>query len=101
MVLKAKDNYGFMPVATSREYGISPVAGKENLKVWPKGEGTFCIAKGESQIKYDNKNSGNCHSESPALFQSQIPPEIHTRNHIPHAQSPKHYGSQFSFEMWS
>jgi len=47
MILKAKDTYGYMPVPTSREYGISPVDGKENLKVWPKGEGTFCIAKGE------------------------------------------------------
>ncbi len=47
MVLKCKGNYGFMPVSKSRKYGISPVAGKENLKVWPKGESTFCLVKGE------------------------------------------------------
>ncbi len=47
MVLKCKGDYGYMPVSTSREYGISPVDGKENLKVWPKGENTFRLVKGE------------------------------------------------------
>lgn len=47
MVCKAKDTYGYMPKPTSDEYGISPVDGKENLKVWPKGEGTFRLVKGE------------------------------------------------------
>jgi len=47
MVLKAKGNYGFMPPSKSKKYGISPVDGKENLKVWPKGENTFCLVKGE------------------------------------------------------
>ncbi len=47
MVLKCKGDYGFMPVPKSRKYGISPVAGKDNLKVWPKGEKTFCLVKDE------------------------------------------------------
>ena len=48
MICKAKDNYGFMPSGNAREYGISPVDGRENEKVWPKGEAGFKIVKGES-----------------------------------------------------
>ncbi len=48
MILKAKGDYGVMPKQNSAEYGISPVDGKENEKVWPKYErGNFLIVKGE------------------------------------------------------
>ena len=48
MVLKAKESVGVMPRSVIVDYGISPVAGKENEKVWPKFEGdNFCIVKGE------------------------------------------------------
>ena len=52
MICKANGNYGFMPQGVSADYGISPVDGKENKKVWPPGENWFCIAKGE---KYNVK----------------------------------------------
>ncbi len=48
MVLKCKGDYGSMPQSKSRKYGISPVDGKENLKVWPKGSKSFRLVKGES-----------------------------------------------------
>ncbi len=48
MVLKCKGNYGSMPTSKSRKYGISPVDGRENLKVWPKGSKIFRLVKGES-----------------------------------------------------
>ena len=55
MVLKANGSYGVMPDGVLREYGISPVDGKENEKVWPKYEKSrFCIVKGE---KYNVKKS--------------------------------------------
>ena len=63
MVCKAKDNYGFMPQSVSADYGISPVDGKENKKVWPPGENWFCIAKGE---KY---NVGKTHP----FFGDEVP----------------------------
>ena len=48
MVVKAKESVGVMPHSVIVDYGISPVDGKENLKVWPKFErGSFCIVKGE------------------------------------------------------
>jgi len=47
MILKAKETVGFMPRSVIVDYGISPVAGKENEKVWPKTEQGFCIVKGE------------------------------------------------------
>lgn len=48
MICKAKKTYGFMPSGVVREYGISPVDGKENKKVWPPSEGdNFKIVKGE------------------------------------------------------
>ncbi len=48
MILKCKGDYGYMPPSKIKKYGISPVNGKENLKVWPKGEGTFRLVKGEN-----------------------------------------------------
>ena len=46
MILKAKGNYGVMPVGVIKEYGISPVDGEENKKVWPVIErGAFMIIK--------------------------------------------------------
>ena len=48
MVLKCKGDYGSMPPSKSKKYGISPVDGKENLKVWPKGAKIFRLVKGES-----------------------------------------------------
>jgi len=48
MILKAKESVGVMPHSVLVDYGISPVDGKENKKVWPKFErGSFCIVKGE------------------------------------------------------
>lgn len=48
MILKAKETVGIMPPGVIKEFGISPVASKENEKVWPKFErGNFCIIKGE------------------------------------------------------
>lgn len=48
MILKAKESVGVMPDGVIDEYGISPVDGKENEKVWPKSErGSFLIVKGE------------------------------------------------------
>ncbi len=48
MILKAKQSVGVMPHSVIVDYGISPVDGKQNEKVWPKYEiGNFCIVKGE------------------------------------------------------
>lgn len=48
MILKAKESVGVMPPSVIKDYGISPVAGIENEKVWPKFEnGSFCIVKDE------------------------------------------------------
>ncbi len=52
MVLKCKGDYGSMPQSKIKKYGISPVDGKENLKVWPKGSKVFRLVKGE---KYNVK----------------------------------------------
>ena len=75
MILKAKETFGFMPHANVRKYGISPVAGKENEKVWPRGENSFKIVKGEeynvakSHPFFGDKVSGNKkvqHDDSPS-----------------------------------
>lgn len=76
MVLKCKGNYGFMPVPKSRKYGISPVAGKENLKVWPKGEHTFCLVKDENynvEKAHPFFEGGNTVSGSKAVLHDDTP----------------------------
>ncbi len=54
MILKAKGDYGQMPLSKSKKYGISPVDEKDekgtpikDKKVWPPGSKFFRIVKGE------------------------------------------------------
>ena len=59
--------------------------------------GQLCIAEGEGQVHDDDEKRGDPESERSSFFQSQIPAEIHPRDHISHTQSPEHGGIQRPF----
>ncbi len=79
MILKAKGDYGQMPVSKSAKYGISPVDGKENKKVWPPGSKFFRIVKGESynakkQHPFFESKGGHKVSGDKVLHDDPTPP---------------------------
>ena len=63
------------------------------------GAGQFRVAEGEGGIQDNNDSSCNGQSTCPPFFQSQVPPKIHTRDHVAHAQAPEKERGEGSFEV--
>ena len=87
MILKAKESVGVMYHSVIIDYGISPVDGKENKKVWPDSErDSFCIVKGEKYNVTKNHPFFEGAEKLPSLRENEV--KISGSKKVPDDDSP-------------